>query len=267
MPVHQGQLAREQRLFAAERERLAQLAGDEREIVVELVDGTVLRDQLHRGLLADALDAGDVVDGVAHERHDLRNLLGPHTPTLAHLRLVVDDLLAGPPEHRQHPHARPHQLQQVLVAGDDDDVEVGNLQRVLHDGGQRVVGLVAGHLEHRRAQRIEQAAHVRQLAREVVGHRGARGLVVGEQAVAKGRARRIEGDAEVVGLFLADELPEHRREDQHRVARHAPGGREIADRVVGAEDVRVAVDHVERRSLAHAKTSVYAARTASVASR
>ena len=249
-----GQLAREQGLLAAERQRLAQLAGDEREVVVEALDGAVLGDQLHGRLLAHPLDAGDVVDRVAHEGHHVGNLLGPHAPALAHLGLVVHDALARAPEHGQHAHARADELQQVLVAGDDDDVEVGHGQRVLDEGGQRVVGLVARHLEDRRPERVEQAADVGQLAREVVRHRRARGLVVGEHRVAERRTRRIQRDAEVVGLLLADELPEHRAQDQHRVARHALRRREVADRVVGAEDVRVAVDDVER--LAHAKTSV-----------
>ena len=46
--------------------------------------------------------------------------------------------------------------------------------------------------------------------------------------VAEGRPRRVQRDAEVVRLLLADQLPQHRAEDQHRVARHAPGRGEVA---------------------------------------
>ena len=86
------------------------------------------------------------------------------------------------PSTDEHAHPRPHELQQVLVAADHDDLEVAWLQRLLDQRGQHVVGLEAGHLDHRRAQRLEQPPHVGQLAGEVVGHRGPRGLVLGEQA-------------------------------------------------------------------------------------
>src|SRR5207244_2177285 len=48
-----------------------------------------------------------------------------------------------------------------------------------------------------------------------------------------------------VWRLLANQLPEQRAEDQHRVTRYALGGREIADRVIRAEQMRVAVDDEE----------------------
>ena len=245
MAIDGRELARQQRLLAAGRERLAQLAADEREVLVHLLDAAELSDELDGGLLADALHAGDVVDAVAHQREHVGDLRGLDTPTLADLRLVVDDLLAGAAEHRQHPDTRADKLQQILVAGDDDDLQIGKLERLLHDRGEHVVRLVAPHFEHGRAERVEQAAHVRELAHEVVRHRGARRLVLREQRVAERRARRIERDAEVVGLLFADQLPQHRAEDEHRVTRHALRRREVADRVVRAEDVRMPVDDVK----------------------
>ena len=125
---------------------------------------------------------------------------------------------------------------------------------MLDERGKHVVGLVARHLDHRGAQRFEEATHVGELAREVVGHRRPGGLVFGEERVAERRPRGIQRDPEVIGLLLADELPQHRAEDQHGVARDALGRREIADRVIGAEDVRMPVDDVER--LAHCMTSL-----------
>jgi hypothetical protein len=52
--AHGGQLPREERLLAMGRENLARFARDEREIVVEPRHAAELRDQLDRGLLADA---------------------------------------------------------------------------------------------------------------------------------------------------------------------------------------------------------------------
>src|SRR5207245_2386835 len=45
--------------------------------------------------------------------------------------------------------------------------------------------------------------------------------------------------------LLANQLPEHRAEDQHRVTWDALGSREIADRVIRAKQMRVAVDDEE----------------------
>src|SRR5437667_10114293 len=152
-------------------------------------------------------------------------------------------------------------LQQVLVARDDDDLVDVQRERLVDQRGQDVVGLVPRHLDHRRSQRREQPPHERELANEVFGHRRAGGLVVREEMIPEGRPRRIPGDPEVLGLLLADELPQHRGQDQHGVARYTLGRREIADRVIRAEQVRVAVDDVEA---AHPTCSVYAARTAGV---
>ena len=44
-------------------ERLAELAGDEREVLVEPLDAAELADELDGRLLADAGHAGDIVDG------------------------------------------------------------------------------------------------------------------------------------------------------------------------------------------------------------
>src|SRR5262249_57277349 len=52
-------------------------------------------------------------------------------------------------------------------------------------------------------------------------------------------------------LLLADQLPEHGRQDQDGVGRLAARRGEVLHRVIGAEDVRVAVDDVERRPPGH----------------
>src|SRR4029450_11309156 len=57
--------------------------------------------------------------------------------------------------------------------------------------------------------------------------------------------RRVPGDRQIVRLLLADQLPQHGTEDQHGVARHPLGRRQIPDRVVGAEEVGVAVHDEE----------------------
>ncbi len=264
LAVQRRELAREERVLASRRERLAELARDEGEVLVEAVHRPELGDQLHGGLLADAAHALDVVDRVAHQCQDVGDLRGLDAPALAHLGLVVEQRLARPARDGEHADAGADELEQVLVPADDDDLPLGQRQGAGDERRQGVVGLEARDLDTRDPQSLDEAPHVGELAREVVGHRRARRLVLGREGVAKRRARRVPGDREIVGLLLADELPEHRAEDQHGLRRDPLGGREVADRVVGAEELRVAVDDEEAL---HARCSLYAARTASVRSR
>ena len=102
LAAHRRQLAREERLLAMRGQGLAELAGDEGQVFVEPVDGAELGEELDRGLLPHAGDAGDVVDRVAHERQHVRDLRGVDPPALAYLGRVVADPLPRPADDRQH---------------------------------------------------------------------------------------------------------------------------------------------------------------------
>jgi len=246
VPVERRQLAGEERVLAPGGERLAQLAGDERQVLVESLDRAELADELHGRFLPHPVNALDVVDRVTHERQHVGDLPGLDAPPLAHLRLVVQDGLPGAARDGEDAHARADELEEILVTGDDHDLEVGPLEGAGDEGGEDVVGLEARDLDHRDPERLEQALDVGELPNEVVGHRRAGRLVLGGERVPERGPGGVPGDREVVGLLLAAELPEHRAKDQHRLRRDPLGGREVADRVVGAEELRVTVDHVER---------------------
>ena len=91
------------------------------ELLIDLVDAVIALDQIHRGLLADPGDAGNVVGAVAHQ--------GLQVDDAARLEAVLGTKDLGCIEDRLGPaHAALYmadrgcfadQLQTVLVAGDD----------------------------------------------------------------------------------------------------------------------------------------------------
>ena len=107
----------------------------------------------------DAGHAGDVVDGVAHQREDIGDLLGL-TPIFAFTAASSSTTRSPPrPRRRKHADPRAHELEHVLVGGDQDDVD-GQIPHAVDEGAQHVVGLEARDLEQRHPQRLEQPPHV-----------------------------------------------------------------------------------------------------------
>src|SRR6185295_19935274 len=58
----------------------------------------------------------------------------------------------------------------------------------------------------------------------------------------------VESDADQLGALLAQQLAQHVDEAEDRVRRLAARVREVANRVVSSEDVRVAVDQEQARA-------------------
>ena len=163
---------------------------ESREQRVEIAE---VADQLRRGLLADAGDAGDVVGRVALERLVVDHLVRPQPEPLVDPRDVVHDrvLDAGPRRHQ--PDARGHELEHVEVDGHDRRLEVVSRIELLRDRPDDVVGLVAWHLVDRDPQRLDDLADLRELVAEVVRHPRPGGLVVGVLLVTERRAGQVEG--------------------------------------------------------------------------
>ena len=113
-------------------------------------------DQVARALVSDARRARDVVDGVALKRQQVGHLRRLHAHELLHLRGIVPVVFLGGVEHRD---ALVHELQHVLVAGDDHHIDTG-FRRLPRDGADDVVGLEARVFENRDAHGFEQAADV-----------------------------------------------------------------------------------------------------------
>ena len=221
----------------------------------QVVERSVLADQLFRAFLADARHALDVVDGVAHQRHDVDDLVGPDAELFHDAGRVVPRAVVSGIEHAD---AVAHELEEVLVHRDDGDVEAIGDGR-FDQRADHIVGFVAIGGEDRDAERLAGGVHHRNLPGQLVRHRRAVGLVVGDQVVAEGPARQIERRGDVLRLVLPQQHPEHRDEDVDRVgglALRVVQQRAVAGpnrRVVRAVHLRAAVDEVEEGLGGHAK--------------
>ena len=197
----------------------------------------VLGDPLGRGLRADLLDAGHVVDHIAHQRQVIDDALGRHAELGDHAGRI-EPLVAHGVDQR---HPVVDQLRQVLVAGGNDHLVTrrSSHARQRADG---VVGLDARHHEHRPAQQLDHLVDGLDLLHQRLGHGAAVGLVVGVPLVAKGRAMGVEHAHRVLGLHVLERALQH---GHHAV--QGPGGRairaaKIGQRVVGAVEVAGAVN-------------------------
>jgi hypothetical protein len=100
-------------------EVVAQLGGEFVDVLKDLVHASVLLEQFRCGHFADAGDAGDVVDLVAHEGLDVDREIGPVAAFFDHFgdvhHLVALDVV--------HADAVVKELTEILVLGDDENLE------------------------------------------------------------------------------------------------------------------------------------------------
>ena len=220
------------------------------EVLEELLDRAELADQVRRRLVAHALDARDVVAGVAAQRLEVGHERRREAPAFGGVRLVVDDgvTLIGP-EHEQV-QVRPDELNEVGVERDDPGLQpLGG--RACRDRPGDVVGFETRHLVDRDREGIEHLAHACHLGEEVVRGLPARGLVVLAGFVPEGLAGRVPGGADVRGPELIDHAQERlgvavRRERELALATHHRIGLR-AQREEGAEEDAVRIEDDQAR--------------------
>ena len=123
---------------------------------------------------------------------------GRHAHEFLDRRGVVPGVVLGGVEHRD---PVGDELEHVLVARDDDDVEA-LLLGAAGDGADDVVGLEAGVLEDGDAHGFEDAADVGNLVEEVGRRLGAVGFVLGELGDALGGFAALEDGGDVGGVVL-----------------------------------------------------------------
>ena len=211
------------------------------------VERAELGDQRPRALLADAGDALDVVAGVSHQGEDVDHLVRPHPELLLHRRLVEPGSVVARVEY---PDPIVHELEEVLVAGDDGHVEVRR-HRPRGQGPDHVVGLEALAGDDGDPQRRARVVHLGNLLDEVFGHRTPVGLVVGRELVPEGRPLEVERGRDELRGLLGDQLAQHRDEAVHRVRGASVRSRQPANRVIGAIHLGVAVDEEQTRAGGH----------------
>ncbi len=209
-----------------------------------------LVDEKRRRLDTDPRRAGNVIDTVARQRLHVDHPLGADAELLDHA-LAVDPLVLHRVEQLD-PVA--HKLHQVLV-GADDRHSPARIPRLVREGGDDIVGLIAFDLLAGDVEGLGGAAGQRELRDQVFGRRGAVGLVFVIEVVAEGAARIVEDHRHmgrrIAARVILDIALEHIDEARHRADRQAVRlARERRQRVIGAEDKGRAVDQVQVATLA-----------------
>ncbi len=154
-----------------------------------------------------------------------------------------------------HDHAVVHELHQVLVGRHDGDVglHLAGLPRI---GGDQVVGLEAEHFEARNVEGARRVADQRKLRDQVFRRRRPVRLVVRIHLIAERALGLVEDHREVrrlvLRLHVAQQLPQHVAEAEHRIDLQAVGlAVQRRQRVIGAENVSGAVDQKDVVALFH----------------
>jgi hypothetical protein len=202
------------------------------------VERSVTGDQIPRPLLADARNALDIVDGVAHQREHVDHLGRPDPELLLYSGGVVPRALVARVVDAD---AVADELEEILVAGDDRHPEPrrGRLHRQRAD---HIVSLESLGGEDRHPHRLAGLVHPGNLLPQIVGHRGAVGLVVGGELGAERRGRQVERRGDVLRPMIGQELPEHRDEAVDGVGRLAGRAGQPPDGVIRPVHLVAAVD-------------------------
>ncbi len=165
----------------------------------------VFLNQFGGALFADSFCSGNVVDGVAEQRHQINDLCGRHAENFFHFCGVDDGVRLGAARTgTQNAHAGVDELHHVLVVADDQHVEIVR-RGLLCQGADDIVGFIAIQFQNRHAHGLAKAADVGKLHTHLVGHGRAMGFVRFEELVAEGRLAGIENDSDVVRFVILNE--------------------------------------------------------------
>ena len=202
----------------------------------------IFDNELRRGLDADAGHARHVVGGIADQRLHLDDLFRRHAEFLDHLGAADLLVLHGV----EHDDAVGDELHQVLV-GRHDGGGGADFAGFAHIGRDQVVGLEAVLLQARKIEGLHGFAHIFELRPQIVGRIGPVRLVVGIHFGAEGLLRLVEHHRQMgrplLGLHIAQELPQHVAEAEHRIELEPVGlAVDRRQRVIGAENVAGTVD-------------------------
>ena len=206
----------------------------------QIVQIPVAPEQQRGALLADSLRARDVVGGVADQAQEVAQLLRPDSELLLHLGRVE----SGHGSRIENGHARVHDLEKVLVDGDDDHLQTV-FPRLPGDGGDDVVRLVSRVGEHGHPKDPAHPMEVGDLPRQVFRHGWPGRLVVGKLLVPNRGPGKIHGHGQIVRLLFLDQLAQHARESEDGAGgKPLPVG-QSPDGIVRPVELGHAVDDVE----------------------
>ena len=222
---HRGEHLRVERLLGVLLERPASRGRELGDVLEDVLDGAVLRDQLACRLVADAGDAGNVVRGVALQPDEVGHLVGPDAvpglDTLGRVDVHVRDPARG---HHQADVLR-DELEGIPVGRDDGRLDAG-LVRTVGERRDHVVGLPALELEVPIPEGLDDGPEVRELLPQEVRHRPAVDLVVRRELGPVYRAC-VPRNRHALRLVIGKELEEHVCESEQGVGREPFGRRQL----------------------------------------
>ena len=179
---------------------------------------------------------GHVVHGVADQGQVIDDAIGWHTKLGQHTGLI-QGLVAHGVDQRD---AGCDQLRHVLVTRGDDHLMPAALgHRCQRADG--VIGLDARHLQDGPAQQADHLVDGLDLCDQVLGHRGAVGLVLGIPLVAEGGALGVEHTHGMFGRHLLTQAPEHVDHAVHGARGFALRTAQVRHGVEGSVEVAGAV--------------------------
>ncbi len=195
-----GEPPREGHDVQARAQVLADLAGDVLGVRQQLVKGAVGIEPLGGGLRAHLVDARNVVRAVADQREVVDDLLREHVE----LRLDAGPVQDGVGHGVDQRDLLVDQLRHVLVAGRDQH-RLAGLGRTGRQSADHIVRLNAGDAQQRQAHAGDRLQERFGLGAQIIGHRRAVRLVLGEQIVAEGLARRVKHDRDLRAREIAQQ--------------------------------------------------------------
>ena len=205
-----GELLGEEGLFGILLDECAGLVvGDLVGMGDDFLDGAELGDEFFGGLLPHSGHTGDVVGGVAPEAEEVDDLAAMvDAEELVHLeRREYLVGLAGTAE-AVHLDARGDELGEIFVGGDHNHLVETGILGGMRERADDIVGLEALAGEDGYAESLDHLSHPRERELDVLGHRVAVGLIFGIELMAEGGLLEVEGDADMRGLQMAEQVVE-----------------------------------------------------------
>ena len=218
---------------------------DVRQGGIQRLHRAVAPDQAQSSLFPDALDAGDVVGGIPHQRLQVDHVDGGKA-------VLLPKGLRGHVPGGGLAHAGGHQLdlgvvgdelEGVLVPGHQHAVPPGRLA-LPGESAQQVVRLPSGQLVAGDVHGVQHLFEHRHLLGQLLRHGVAGGLVGLVGLVAEGGSVDVEGHAQRLRLLLLRQPQQRREKAVHRMGIEPVPCGQGTNAVIGPVDEAVAVqDH------------------------
>ena len=181
------------------------------QIGIDVFQGAEAQQQLHGALFTNALDTGNVVGCIAHDRLQVYDAAGSQPLIGGAEGFLIEDFGAGAAhagDNQRHLRALIDVLQTVTVTG-DNGAGIALLPAAAGQGAQQVIGLKALLLQSGDAQQIQSLLHQRHLRRQLLRHRLTLGFIALVGQMPEGFGPQVKTNANFVGLQVLPQLQQH----------------------------------------------------------